>query len=784
MRAGTGGGLILLGLFACTVFLNAFLLFSVQPLIARMILPTFGGAGQVWIVCMLFFQLALLGGYAYADHLIRNRYARVLGFCHLAAVALMGLLLPFDAAAFRSDAWGLEPSLAVFLLLSLTVGGPFLVLSAGSSLLQAWYHATGPSSGASPYALYAASNAGSLLALLGYPLLFEARWSLHDQSLIWSRGYALLLLLLLLCWAVLRKRQGGMLAGEKVPLDRSELQGRERWRRRGIWMLLAALPSSLLLGTTLQVTEDLGAVPLFWVLPFALYLLTYVLAYLPGAGEREGRWRGKLEGLEALGCLVVLALPLLFAERALWMLFLHVGTFFVVALRCHMSLSRLRPEPETLTTYYLFLAAGGALGGLFNGIVAPWLFDGLAEYPIVLVLALAARKLHDPERGEKAEGKKGSGRSKKRRRSPATGKPAPSSHPTVWFVPFGILASTLALWGYHLGTGILRPALIVSFAVAWIYRKRSYHLVGIVALWAFAIYYSFGSPAILHRCRSFFGAHTLVARAGARRYDLIHGNTVHGSQWAEGEARRVPLTYYHPTGPFGEIMQSPPSARPDLKVGVVGLGNGSMAAYGRSGQSYNFFEIDPLVVEMARSPRWFDFLARSEAAIRVVVGDGRISLGKEEKASYDVLVLDAFSSDSVPVHLLTREAFELYLSCLRREGILLVNVSNRHLDFSPLLAGAAMDLGCSMRAAAEDWIDPKEEAFGKLPSTWVIWARQESVLRDWIRDSKRWEKPRPRAGVLAWTDDHVDLLSLIDPFSSSRSNLVLRALPAGEGKEK
>lgn len=761
--------------FSTIVFLNAFLLFLVQPMVARILLPSFGGAAQVWTVTMLFFQVLLLGGYAYADRLGRLRRWQGSVWLHPLFVFLALFFLPHlpgEVGAAISPS-GRSPVLALLLSLGELVGVPFLVLSAGSSLLQLWYHRIVGARGEDPYRLFVASNAGSLVALVAYPLLIEPRFALHTQLRLWNGLFVALFVGVVACAGFSRRgvetaqQVSGSSGGEGAP-------GGTRF----LWILLAAVPSSLLLGVTQHVTEDLGSVPLFWIVPFALYLVTFMFAFSPR--RRVAEAATPFGDAELLLCLVVMALPMVLGRRALWMLTGHLALFFVVALRCHMTLVRLRPDPSRLTSFYLHVALGGALGGLFNGVLAPFLFDGLAEYPLALVLALSLRVAHgSAEDSLHLRARERRGKAKKRRgEAPAPPSAARIPSFAVGLVTAVVAAGMLAIWGHRIGAFWLRICLVTSFVSCWLLRRRLPFLVAMVSIWAFAGYHSMGSPRMLERRRSFYGVHSVLVSSDGQKFELVHGNTVHGAQRRAEPSRRVPLTYYHPTGPVGEILQSEAAARRGLRVAVVGMGNGSLAAYGREGQTMVFFEIDPLVVDLATRSSWFDFLVTSKAKIEIVVGDGRIGLAATAPGTFDVVVMDAFSSDSVPAHLLTVECAEVCLARLRSGGILLYNVSSRHLDFLPLLAALGRRTGRWMAFREEDWIDEEERAFGKLESTWCVFAENEESLRRWVLRADRWQGGGELPKVRPWTDDHVDFFCLVDPFSTSRSHLILRDGPS------
>jgi hypothetical protein len=732
---------LLSALFAVTLFVSSALLFFVQPFFAKLVLPLLGGTPAVWNTCAVFFQTALLAGYAYAHATTAWLGLRGQALLHGALLLAALVFLPpvLSHAAGPPDVEHPIPWLLRVLLG--TVGLPFLVLSAGGPLLQKWFAATGHPAARDPYFLYGASNLGSLLALLGYPVLVEpffpltgradssaASLLLRTQAGLWTAGYLLLLGLTVACVFFVR-REGKISTAEEIPPERPPLGRRLRW------LALAFVPSSLMLSVTTYLTTDIAAIPLLWVVPLSLYLVTFILAF----ARRRLVPRSSLRHLQPL-VILLLALVLLSeaTEPVVVLVALHLGGFLAIALACHGELADDRPAPRYLTEFYLWLAAGGALGGIFNGLLAPLLFNSIAEYPAALVLA--ALLLSPPKPGW-----------------------APRRD-LAWAVAFGaatalwlVLCQALGLPPGQLTLAVVfGPAAVVCYTF-WAHRLR--FALGVAALLASGVLYHGVHGRSLYRERSFFGVHRVTREPGGGFNELVHGNTVHGRQSLDPERRRLPLTYYHPTGPIGRLFPSFTGSRAKRRVAVVGLGAGSLAAYAQAGQQWTFYEIDPAVARIAQDPRFFTFLSDCPAEVTIRLGDARLTLADAPDQAYDLLVIDAFSSDAIPLHLLTREALHLYLCKLTPDGLLAFHVSNRYLSFEQILADLAQDAGLPCYSKHDLNLLDAEREEGKSPSQWVCLPRRkedEPLLR-W----RLWERVPPRPHVPVWTDEFSNLLGIL-----------------------
>jgi hypothetical protein len=725
-------------LFSLTLFVSAALLFLVQPLVARRLLPLLGGTPAVWTSCMLFFQAALLAGYGYA-HLLAHRFGtggRLL--THLAVLAAAALVLPI--ALTEEPREETTPLFWILGVLARTVGPPFVALAASAPLLQRWFAGTGHPSADDPYFLYAASNVGSLLALLAYPFLIEPHLTLQEQSADWALGYGLLTALTAVCaWVVWRSPPR-----HQAALDRGSERAAEvvvtnlpgRWQPLR-WLVLAFVPASLMLSVTTYLSTDIAAIPLLWVVPLALYLLTFALAF---ARRRLLPHGLMVRLLPAAVILVTVALLTQATEPLLVLVVGHLALLFVVAMVCHGELARLRPPAEQLTGFYLCLSVGGVLGGLFNGLLAPLVFPGLWEYPLVLVAAC----LVAPPRIAAVAG--------------------PTRADLLWPLALASLTAALVVIGQYAGLQAGPVASGVMFAVPAVlcYTMLDRPLrfgLGVAALFLGGALYQGVHGRTLHQERSFFGVHRVVLDADGKSHILVHGNTVHGRQWLDPARKDVPLMYYHPTGPAGRAFEEMHRRGDRRPVAVVGLGAGSLARYGQPGQELTFYEIDPAVIRIASDPEFFTFLRDSPAKIDLVAGDARLTLARAPAKHYGVIVIDAFSSDAIPLHLLTREALAVYRSRLADDGVLLFHISNRYVDLAPVLGDLAGDAGLLAQVRQDLTGDV---ATGKLPSHWVLLTPSTVGLMP----GSSWLPLRPREGVPVWTDDYSNLAGAIrwNPF--------------------
>jgi hypothetical protein len=662
----------------------------------------------------------------------------------MAVVALPLLTVPL--ALPQSDPPEGSPIAWLILTLAIYSGAPLFALTATAPLLQRWLAMTNHPRAANPYFLYAASNAGSLLALLAYPVLIETTMAMGAQETAWSAGYALFAIGMVGSAALIAPRVkhplGALPApgsghsrkhGDKAAETAAPEAGRITWKRRAFWLLLAFTPSSLMLGVTQYITTDLAAVPLLWVIPLALYLLTFVIAF-SFKGEQARHFATRILPLLAVGMSATLMLHV--SKPIALIVGLHLVFMFFGALACHGRLSALRPSPDKLTEFYLVMSIGGVLGGAFNAIIAPLLFDTLIEYPIAIVLACLL---------------------------PGAGllqKSITRTHLLIAAVFLLYMAVTtlvtgavdaaladpddgaLPIWWDALSK-LLTPVLPALFLL--VLHKRPYTLAWCLTIMLAAAYY--GGERLhsaLHVERTFFGVYFVEDRYiqgdGEQdgelvlwRRDFSHGTTQHGAQWLDPQRRNTPIGYYHPDGPIGNVFAAFEGDPREQRVALVGLGVGALLAYAPQDAGWTVYEIDPAVVRIASNPEWFTFVstAESRADIAFTIGDGRRRLAEAPDRSYGLIVLDAFSSDAVPVHLLTREAIEMYMSKLQDGGVLAFHVSNQHLDLRPVIAASARDLNLP-GLECFDGVDRDVDTFdrtGRWPSRWIVLSRNPQALQ-------------------------------------------------------
>jgi hypothetical protein len=719
-------------LFGLTIFVSSALLFSVQPMIAKMLLPLLGGTPAVWNTCMLFFQAVLLCGYAYALLVSRWPLKRQL-IVQLAmlGVAFISVPIGLSSSWVNSVPPSEDPSLWLLLCLGASVGLPFFIISSNSPLLQKWFSRTKGNSAKDPYFLYAASNAGSLLALLAYPIVLEPYFTIRTQSRVWTVFYAVLVLLIAVTCVFLRNTDQKQIENVSTLPDERLSVG-----RRLRWMLLAFAPSSLMLGVTNYITTDIASVPLLWIIPLALYLLTMVFAF-----SRRKFFSVRFGELIVPGATIVL-LVLYLGESAVYgsrvLILLHLAYFFFAALMCHSQLAEDRPGPQHLAQFYVWLSLGGVLGGIFNAIIAPMLFRAVVEYPLAILLSCLLLP------GLKA----GANGLRERRLDFAL--------PAL----IGAITAGLAWFAHSVAPVKMNAsvfAVALPLAVAYPLRRRPLRFgLSLAAVVLAAALITGAGHTTLHAERNFFGVLRVLGDPNRDLHSFMHGSTVHGRQNTAPGRRCEALSYFHREGPLGRIFTEFRQSRTeDLNIGIIGLGTGATISYARPHERWTFYEINPAVVSIAKSPQYFSYLSECAAApVEIVLGDARLKLRDARDQSYDLIVLDAFSSDSIPVHLTTQQALDLYLSKLSPGGLLVFHISNRNLD----LTGVVADLAKSRELSGLSMLDLKP-SIGKDPSHWVVLARNSGDYGALANDKDA--KPLISTGKQdVWTDDFSNILSV------------------------
>ncbi len=732
---------LVLVVYTAAIFVSALLLFSVQPLFTKMVLPRLGGSPAVWSVAMVFFQSLLLAGYAYAHYLMRLNNRMIPVAAHLVLLVIAFLTLPLSIAG----GWGEPPTSGYALwllgLFMVSIGLPFFALAANNPLLQAWFVRTGHPNGPDPYFLYASSNIGSFLALLSYPVLLEPMFTLRTQNLIWTGGYVVLIVLIAAC-GVLLLRSSKSAAVDTLANDADTPA--PAWSLRARWIFLAAVPSGLLIAVTAHISTDVAAAPLLWVLPLSLYLLTWVLVF-QSRPLLPHQWMLMLQPAAIAGVIVLLAVG--GEQNLLLTLGGHQLCFFVIAMACHGELARTRPAAKRLTGFYVALSFGGMLGGLFAGLIAPNVFSWVAEYPILVVLAAVCRPPGDE-------------------RFPRW---------TRWYWPI-LLAVAVVL---------IAPAFSKGEVLNWLQEQRVY-VVGAVASvgmllalglntgrWKLAALATLALVLVrvypaddgrVETVRSFFGVHKILVTPHGQYHVLMHGTTIHGAEkFQNDDGSPIPgrpelITYYHRDGGIGQAITAIRERKgAPLRAAVIGLGAGTLTCASEPGETWKFFEIDQSMVDTARDPKYFTYVQNCEPDLKPVIGDARLTFAREPDGLYDLIIVDAYSSDAIPIHLATEEAMKIYKDKLAPQGAVLMHVSNRHLELSSVVVGIADANDLKSWVYSEDSGRDSEYIFS---TSVVVSAREEADIGK-LASSDQWTETEADEKQRVWTDDYSNVLGAV-----------------------
>jgi SAM-dependent methyltransferase len=719
-----------LRILAATLFLSAFLLFICQPMVGKMLLPFLGGAAPVWTTCVLFFQLMLLLGYVYAHLVARIADLRKQIALHAAVLVLPLAFLPIEFEAAPAEAFSFGPVLKLLTVLAGSTAIPFFVVSATAPLVQNWFARTTHPGSADPYFLYSASNTGSLLALLAYPFAIEPHVGAATQSRLWLIGYAALLLMFALAIAVIYRNRAPVRdhAGDA---GSSPAPG---WNRRLYWIAAAFVASALMLAVTNHITANVGSVPFLWLLPLALYLLTFVLAFARNLRASSARV-SRLLPVMLLGVFPLVAAEVVAPPGLNWIIIaVHLLLLFAGCLLCHTRIAESRPERQRLTEFYFWVACGGVLGGVFTAILAPAVLSTVLEYPL-LVAALAFFRGGKPQKSDILIGV-------------ATG----VTVAVVW----------IALRALQLDSNSEAIALAHTALLFAGYRLRQQPQRFACAFAALMLAYVFILPSYIegaeriYASRNFFGVKKVLDDPAANLRKLLHGDTIHGIESTDPARAAQPLSYYYPGGSVSDVIHITRQRGGVQRTAVLGLGAGTMASYANASHRVTFYEIDPAIEPIAR--RYFTFLTRCGSNCDVVIGDGRLRLAQERDGTFDLLLLDAFSSDSVPTHLLSREALQIYLAKLKPNGILLFHVSNRYLNVEKLAAALVADAGLVAFSRYDDAGDLRQS--GKSSANHLVAARRLEHLGP-VESLSGWQRVHRPMDFEPWSDDYSNLLSLI-----------------------
>ncbi|MFL5229506.1 MAG: spermidine synthase [Microvirga sp.] len=726
-------------LFAAALFLSALLLFAVQPMFTKMVLPRLGGAPQVWSVAMVFFQATLLAGYAYAHLLTRYAPGRNSLFIQLAVMVAACFMLPLSIAS----GWGKPPAIGeAFWLLGLfavSIGLPFFALAANSPLLQAWFARSDHPAAKDPYFLYAASNVGSFLALLSYPLIIEPLIRLYDQTWLWTIGFYILILLIAGSGYLLRhwldvpagQSASGANAAASAPTSAPT------WRDALSWVGLAAVPSGLLVAVTAHISTDVAAVPLLWVIPLALYLLTFVIVF----ASRPLIPHNLLVAIQPI-FIIALAAVMIYepVKMIVGVIAIHIGIFFVLALVCHGELARRRPAPQHLTAFYMWMSAGGMIGGIASGLIAPYTFNWIAEYPILIALAVLCR--------------------------PGLALPKSYAEQIIFFGALAVAVLALVLFRafeVEVDADIFNWVVAALLIVTVLFWRDPLPFAAIIAFVLLANHYVLeigGSRSV----RSFFGVLKISESYDGRFRLLSHGTTLHGGQRIRDNngnpltGRPEPIMYYYDGSAMAQVLDAARARKRPIRYAVIGLGTGTLACRAEPDDTVHYYEIDPAMIRLATDPKNFSFLTECRP-VTITLGDARLTLAEAPDESYDVIIVDAFTSDAIPIHLLTREAMAIYRQKLAPEGIVAIHVSNRHLELASVVGGIAKanDMVSRVNEGADVTENDAEYVF--LGTVVAATAKDENFGP--IAKSEAWELQKPDPKQWVWTDDYSNIIGSI-----------------------
>lgn len=726
--------------FSFALFHSAFLVFIVQPMFTKLVLPKLGGAPAVWSVGMVVFQGLLLAGYFYAHLLTRYTTLRTSILVHLGVVSIATFALPIGLA----EGFGNPPQegqgvwLLGFYLAS--IGVPFFALAGNGPLLQAWFSKSGNPSAGNPYFLYNASNAGSFIALLAYPIMIEPLLSLSLQSIFWSFGFFSLIGIIAISGAMVWQHNATL--SEVTTVKALEYS----YKIRFFWILLSFVPSALMIAITAHISTDVASAPFLWVIPLALFLLSFIFAFK----ENPIFNIASLEQRVAIYALP-LAIIYAFTSFAVYVLvLLNIMFFFIAATACHQRLYAMRPAPQHLTEFYLYMSLGGVLGGVFAALIAPSAFNTVLEYPVLIVFAvLLATTMNSNKKSDVLK-------------------------TLIPILIFGIFFITVIHYtvfykfiasklDYTIRTINLAGLCLLALCAIGFVKKKHALAAFIPVIFIYSAVFK-NDEGVKRSERSFFGVHKIAFAEDGMFRVLYHGTTIHGAmqvKTATGEpitGRPMPLTYYNPNGPIAQSLYSVPSKSEGRQLGVVGLGTGAHSCNGQPSDQWTFFEIDPLVVKIARQPEYFRFLSECAPGAKINIGDARITLLEQTKRSFDYLLIDAFSSDAIPMHLLTSEAVKLYISVLNEGGVLALHISNRHLELASVVAALAAEAGVPARIKHDQKPDEVPDIV-HASSTVVVLTRSSTALSH-LDATPGWTGLEP-SGTQPWKDDFSNIVSAL-----------------------
>ncbi|MBC6497566.1 MAG: fused MFS/spermidine synthase [Alphaproteobacteria bacterium GM7ARS4] len=771
---------LLLSVAISLLFLSSFLLFAIQPLIGRMTLPLLGAAPTIWVTAVLFFQITLALAYMYVDIVTRYTSLSAQMSLHFSLMVAALLSLPLSLGVLEDTETAVATSMPVLFLLQLyilAIGLPFFVNATTAPLLQKWFSYTRHAHARDPFFLYASSNAGSLCALVAYVVIIDPSLTIPEQSHVWSVAF----IVFMVGVAVF-----ALFASTHTPLPPTYQQAQSPSQpapppsitQRMAWCLYAFLPSSLLLSTSVYITTDIAAIPFLWVLPFILYLLTFIIAF---ARKQRIGLRLILHLHTAFAILYALTRFANSLFDTILSIGIALGVLFSASLLCHHRLFNARPAPDYLGQFYVWLAVGGALGGLFNVVLAPLLFDSLIDYAIIIILICLFRPAQIFQW----------------RAQTTTAPSPPTPHHALRLRLYDViiplaLCIILAIAIHHASLNslvaqgfafareqpvIAIPVIIWSLILISMTAHRPLRFALTLACFAFPPFFETAhNVENVFEKRNFFGVYRIVKKTTEEGslHLLRHGTTIHGGQWLDEEKRTLPAIYYEPSSPFGAIFRALRKHKEALSVGVLGLGAGTIACYATDKDRFTFFELDPLVAQIAQDDSLFTFVRTCAPEARLQIGDARLSLQQEDDASYDLLIIDVFSSDAIPVHLLTEEAIDMYFQKLAPHGVMLFHTSNRYLDISLPLISYTASHNIFYRQTHHIPTALSREKYAAETGSFVLMAQSDAFLGDSFTRSLRWEKIPPPPYIRPWTDNYANVLAtFLTSYTTKKDMLAL-----------
>ncbi len=733
----------LLPVFAATLFTSAFLIFAVQPMASKMLLPLLGGSPSVWNTAMVFFQAMLLGGYAYAHFISKVLPLKAQAILHVGLLCFFTTVLPLTIPADAHPPAGGGQDMWQLGIMLTCIGGPFFILAASAPLFQHWFASSGHKDAENPYFLYAVSNVGSMMALLGYPLVIEPFLKLSEQTNSWFGGYAILIGLVALCGFLVRN---GVKPVTRIASNSDT--SRVTWTERAVWTFLAFIPSSLMLGVTTLITTDLASAPMIWIVPLAIYLATFIIAFSnkPIMGVEITR-----ELTPYILCLVILLFMLSgFIFLKIPMIIVHLLTFYMCALLCHSELARAKPSAAHLTEYFLIISFGGVLGGIFNALLAPKIFMSPTEYSLslgVIGFIVWAGFNNFPAIKNKFNA------------TQDTARPIKIMIMDVVIVAVG---AGLCVATYMIEDDVIQMILSVGifiYLLMIVQKHGPFAFVCLITLLSFQSTIWSEEKVLLAEDRNYFG---IIRIYEEKNYNfLYHGTTLHGAQPRDEKLQFMPVTYYSPGGPASNVFEQISKKHGKQEIAVLGLGVGSVVCYKAPERHFDFFEIDQDIARYAEDPKYFTYLSGCKSPYSIILGDGRLKIAEKPNKHYDMIFLDAFSSDNIPIHVMTKEAFKIYFDKLKDDGVITMNISNRYLDLRPVLVAIGKELGFTVYFkfhAPETKKDDISELY--TTSMFAIMAKDEKTLAPYV-ENYDWKPYTKDYQVRAWTDDYANILSSV-----------------------